>query len=216
MKICNLIAGFLSVSAIAGWSDPTVEWTTLRIDWNTNDAFCAVQVHDLQDLQLTERAHAYATFYVGDTLSWMVYLGKISPQTEVVGTLTHAPWREVDAWDRAEIVICPLNEVCFGYENVAHVPAEKFRTPISRPKPKSHFNFSSPSPHQREQWEAQDARAEEPTTDMCKHQPAPCFKPPANRPSDSDGTFRRIDPRGHREACEAKDARLEIDTRDHC
>ena len=214
MKLCTAIASLLGMSAC--WADPTVEWTTLRHDKVNQTSFCQVEAYDLQDLHLTENAYAYACMYSQGELAWIVYLGRISPQTERMGTMTHAPTQEVEGWDQVEIVIVPLDDVAFAYQPCDYRPAEKFRTPIPHPRDDTHFNWATPNPHYRAIEEAQDARAEELTADKCIHRPAPEFKPPAHRPCDADGTFRTLNPKGYREACEAKNARADVDTRSCC
>lgn len=155
MKICIAIAGFLATSATSGWSVPNIEWTTLRVDHEKNQAFCALEATRLQDLQLDEPGNAYAVFYVDKTLSWIVPLGKLAVEAETVGTVTYAPYTEVQAWDYAEIVICPIEDTGWIYETI-NLP-EKYRMPIPRPRPRTRFNMRTPNPHWRGEAEAQDA-----------------------------------------------------------
>lgn len=167
MKICTTIASLLALSTTCGWSDPNIEWTTLRVTQEENKAFCSVLCTRLTDMGLDERHDAYAVFYVDTHLSWIVYLGKVSPQTEHIGTVTYAPWSLVQEWNRAEIVICPLDEQNFAYEMASMKWDDRFDRPIRKPRPKDTFNMKGPNPHWKGQAEAQDASAQVNTKDHC-------------------------------------------------
>jgi len=162
MKIRVAIANFLAASACL-WADPDVSITALSYDGNR--VLCHVEVTHLEDLAITECQHAYLVVEAPTGKTWICNLGRITPQTESIGKVDYAPAEEFHAWDKVDIVLCPL-EPGDGFEPCAHRPAEKFRTPIPRPRPNKKFNFGS-NPQHRGTWEAQDASAQVDTRDHC-------------------------------------------------
>lgn len=157
----------LTCCSALGWADPQIEWTCLRVSRDENKAFCSVWCTQLQDMKLEERQHAYAVFYVADELSWIVYLGKISPHTENIGTVCYAPWSQVEAWNKAEIVVCPIDDEGVASEMASLRWDDRFSRPIPKPRPKETFNMQGPNPHWKGQSEAQDASLQVNTKDHC-------------------------------------------------
>ena len=159
----------LTCCSALGWADPQIEWTCLRVSKDENKAFCSVWCTQLQDMKLEERQHAYAVFYVADEVSWIVYLGKIAPHTENIGTVCHAPWSQVEAWTKAEIVTCPIDDEGVACE-MARLKTSKelFKRPYPNDRlGKCYERGLCPYDEWEQRQEAQDASLQINTRDHC-------------------------------------------------
>ncbi len=105
MKICTAIASLLTTS-VCLWADPDVAITALSYDGDR--VLCQVEVTRLEDLAITEPAHAYLVVEAPTGKVWICNLGRITPQTESIGKVDYAPAEEFEAWDKVDIVLCPL------------------------------------------------------------------------------------------------------------